>query len=133
MVRVTSSVTAHKRKKRMLKQAKGQYAQRSKRYSQARRSVVKGKTYAFRDRKVRRREFRGLWIIRINAACQQAGLSYSRFMRGLTLANVGINRKLISELAIASPDSFNKLVEVSKEALAGNSGDKKNTSLSAKK
>lgn len=119
MVRVRSAVTAQKRKKRVLKSAKGQFGHRSKRYRQAKRSVVKGLTYAFRDRKVRKREFKRLWIIRINAACQDSGLSYSRFINGLKKAEVDIDRKALSELAVSSPAAFKKLVKLSKESVSG--------------
>jgi len=112
MVRIKSSVTAHKRKKAVLKEAKGQFGKRSTNYRQAKRSVVKGLTYQFRDRKVRKREFRSLWIVRINAACQDEGITYSRFIKGLIDAKVDINRKIIAELAISSPESFKKLVEI---------------------
>jgi len=115
MVRISSSVTAHKRKKRVLKDAKGQFGKRSKNYSQAKRSIVKGLTYEFRDRKVKKREFRRLWIIRISAACREAGITYSRFIKGLADANIEINRKIISELAISSPGAFKKLVKSAKE------------------
>ena len=116
MVRVGNAKTAHKRKKRVLKKAKGQFGHRSKRYRQAKKSVVKGMTYAFRDRKVRKREFKRLWIIRINAACQESGVTYSRFMNGLKKANVDIDRKMLSELAIHSPAAFKKLIKLSNEA-----------------
>jgi len=115
MVRVRSAVTAQKRKKRVLKKAKGQFGHRSTRYRQAKRSVLKGLTYAYRDRRVRKREFKRLWIIRINAACQEAGVTYSRFMNGLKRASVDIDRKALSELAISSPTAFKKLIKLSKE------------------
>ena len=115
MVRVRSSVSAQKRKKRVLKDAKGQFGHRSTRYRQAKRSVIKGLSYEFRDRKVKKREFRRLWIIRINAACQEAGTSYSRFIKGLSVAKVTIDRKVLSEMAISSPEVFKKLVKLSKE------------------
>ena len=115
MVRVRSANTAQKRKKRVLKAAKGQFGSRSRRYREAVRSVIKGLTYQFRDRKVKKREFRRLWIIRINAACKEAGITYSRFIHGLTKANVEIDRKEISELAIHSPEAFQKLVDVAKQ------------------
>jgi len=115
MVRVRSATTAQKRKKRVLKKAKGQFGHRSTRYRQAKRSVMKGLTYAYRDRKVRKREFKRLWIIRINAACQEGGMTYSRFMNGLKKANVDIDRKALSELAVSSPAAFKKLVKLSKE------------------
>ncbi len=115
MVRVRSAVTAQRRKKRVLKKAKGQFGHRSTRYRQAKRSVIKGLAYAYRDRKVRKREFKRLWIIRINAACQEVGMTYSRFINGLKKANVEIDRKAISELAISSPAVFKKLVKLSKD------------------
>lgn len=115
MVRVRSAVTAQKRKKKVLKQAKGQFGHRSKRYRQAKKSVIKGLTYAYRDRKVKKREFRRLWILRISAACQEVGVTYSRFMNGLKKANVEIDRKVLSELAISSPAGFKKLVALAKD------------------
>ena len=118
MVRVKSSVARQKRRKRVLKQAKGQFGHRKNRFSQAKRSVIKGLVYEFRDRKVKKREFRRLWIIRINAACQQEGITYSRFIKGLKSAQVDLDRKVISELAISSPDAFKKLVNVAQEAVA---------------
>ena len=123
MVRVGSSSTVRKRKKRVLKKTKGQFGHRSRRYQQAQRSLIKGLTYAYRDRKVKKREFKRLWIIRINAACQEAGLTYSRFMSGLKKANVGIDRKVLSELAIHSPAVFKKLIKLSKDS--GSSKPKK--------
>jgi len=118
MVRVRSAVTAQRRKKRVLKKAKGQFGHRSTRYRQAKRSVIKGLAYAYRDRKVRKREFKRLWIIRINAACQEVGMTYSRFINGLKKANVEIDRKAISELAISSPSVFKKLVKLSKDPVS---------------
>jgi len=118
MVRVRSAVTAQKRKKRVLKKAKGQFGHKSTRYRQAKRSVIKGMTYAYRDRKVKKREFKRLWIIRINAACQEAGVTYSRFMNGLKKANIDIDRKVLSELAVSSPAAFKKLVKLSKETVS---------------
>ncbi|MCK5082682.1 MAG: 50S ribosomal protein L20 [Candidatus Omnitrophica bacterium] len=115
MVRIRNSVTAQKRKKRVLKKAKGQFGHRSTRYRQAKRSVIKGMTYAYRDRKVKKREFKRLWIIRINAACQESGVTYSRFINGLKKANIDIDRKVLSELAISSPAAFKRLVKLSKE------------------
>lgn len=117
MVKVRGSVKTHKRHKSVLKQAKGQFGQRSRRFRQALKSVVKGLTYQYRDRKVKKREFKRLWIIRINAACQQQDLTYSRFMNGLKKANVEIDRKMLSEMAINSPESFQKLVDLAKQSL----------------
>jgi len=118
MVRIRGSVTAQKRKKRVLKDAKGQFGHRSTRYRQAKRSVIKGLTYAYRDRKVKKREFKRLWIIRINAACQESGVTYSRFIDGLKKANVEVDRKVLSELAISSPAAFKKLVKLSRETVS---------------
>lgn len=131
MVRVRGSVTAKKRKKRVLKKAKGQFGHRSKRYRQAKRSVVKGMTYAYRDRKVKKREFKRLWIIRINAACQESGVSYSRFMNSLKKAKVDIDRKVLSELAISSPSVFKKLIKLSKESGAEQGTPKTKTAKAA--
>lgn len=114
MVRIKTSVASHRRKKRVLKDAKGQFGQRSRRYSQAKRSVIKGLIYEYRDRKVKKREFRRLWIIRINAACAESGIKYSRFIKGLSDANVEINRKAIAELAVSSPSAFKALVKIAK-------------------
>ena len=115
MVRINSAVTRRKRRKKVLKQAKGQFGKRSKHFTQAKRSVIKGLTYSYRDRKVKKREFKSLWIVRINAACKQAGLSYSRFINGLKKAGVAINRKMLAELAVTSPDAFQQLVGLAKE------------------
>lgn len=117
MVRVRHAVSTHKRKKRVLKQTKGQFAQKHSRYRQAKRSLIKGRTYAFRDRKVKKRQFRQLWIVRINAACQEAGITYSRFIKGIKQAKIGVDRKMIAELAVHSPDAFQKLVEMAKQAV----------------
>ena len=118
MVRVRNTVAKKKRKKRVLKKAKGQFGHRSKRFQQAKRSVLKGMTYAFRDRKVKKREYKRLWIIRINAACKEVGVTYSRFINGLKKANIEIDRKVLSELAISSPSTFKKLVKISKDGIA---------------
>lgn len=117
MVRVRGAAAAQKRKKRVLKKAKGQFGHRSTRYRQAKRSVIKGMAYAYRDRKVKKREFKRLWIIRINAACQESGVTYSRFINGLKQANIEIDRKVLSELAISSPAVFKKLVKLSRESI----------------
>lgn len=116
MVRVRAAVARRQRRKKVLKQAKGQFGKRSRNFSQAKRSVIKGMTYAFRDRKVKKREFRRLWIVRINAACREAGISYSRFIKGLSDSNVEINRKMLSALAVESPGAFRRLVKVAQEA-----------------
>jgi len=116
MVRVKTNVATRKRKKRVLKKTKGQFGHRSKRFQQAKRSLVKGQAYQYRDRKINKRRFRSLWIIRINAACKEAGITYSRFIKGLINAKVDIDRKLIADLAVKSPEAFGKLVELSKKS-----------------
>lgn len=116
MVRIKTNVYSHKRKKRVLAEAKGQFGNRSKRYKEAAKSLTASKQYSYFDRKKNAAHFRSLWIIRLNAACREAGISYSRFINGLKNANVNLDRKMLSELAIASPDAFNQLVEVAKNA-----------------
>ena len=115
MVRISSSVASRKRKKKVFRQAKGQFGHRKNRFVQAIRSVVKGMAYAYRDRKVKKREYRALWIIRINAACRESGITYSRFINGLIRAKVEVDRKMLAELAVTSPDVFQSLVKIAKE------------------
>jgi large subunit ribosomal protein L20 len=117
MVRVRSIIADKRKKKRVLKAAKGHFGKRSRNFSQAKRSVVKGMVYAYRDRKVKKREFRSLWIVRINAACRDAGIPYSRFIKGLEVAGIIINRKILSEMAIHSPEAFQRLVGLAKDSL----------------
>ena len=116
MVRIKHSVASHKRKKRVLKQTKGQFGHRKNRFRQAIKSLTKGLVYAYRDRKVKKGEFKRLWIVRINAACRESGISYSRFMRGLANAKIEINRKMLADLAISSPEVFQQLVKVAQDA-----------------
>jgi len=120
MVRIKHAVSSKKRKKRVLKKAKGQFGHRSRRHSQAKRSVIKGQAYAYRDRKAKKRLYRRLWTVRINAACREAGVSYSRFIRGLNVAKIAIDRKMLAELAISSPAAFKKLVKLAQEAQGQN-------------
>ncbi|MDP8264895.1 MAG: 50S ribosomal protein L20 [Candidatus Aceula lacicola] len=117
MTRATNAVASRKRKKRVLKQAKGQFGHRSKRYQQADRSLIKGMAYAYRDRRVKKREIRSLWIARINAACRDVGLTYSRFINGLKKANIEINRQMLAELAVNSPVALKKLIKIVQEAV----------------
>ncbi len=117
MARVRTAVSSRKRKHRVLKAAKGQWGQRSKRYQQAKRSLFKSLHYAYRDRRVKKREIRYLWMVRINAACRQEGLSYSRFIQGLKKAKIEINRQILADLAVQSPDAFKKLIGLAKEAV----------------
>lgn len=116
MVRIKTNVYSHKRKKRVLAEAKGQFGNRSKRYKEAIKSLTASKQYAYFDRKKNAGHFRSLWIVRLNAACREAGISYSRFINGLKNANVLLDRKMLSEIAIASPDIFNQIVEIAKAA-----------------
>ncbi|HQP10592.1 MAG TPA: 50S ribosomal protein L20 [Candidatus Omnitrophota bacterium] len=131
MVRVRSVLASKRRKKRVLKKAKGQFGHRHSRYQQAKRSVVKGMAYSYRDRKVKKRDFRALWIVRINAACREEGVTYSQFMSGLKRANVGLDRKALADLAISSPSAFKKLVKVSQDASSGKSAKKEKKTKTA--
>ncbi len=113
-MRVKRGQAAHKRHKKYLKMAKGYRGGRSKLYETARETVERSLCYAYRDRKVKKREFRKLWIIRINAAAREHGMSYSKFMRGLSLAGVELNRKILADLAVREKDNFSKLAELAK-------------------
>ncbi len=128
MARVRTAVASRRRKKRVLKDAKGQFGQRSKRYQQAKRSLVKALSYAYRDRRVKKREIRQLWTVRINAACRETGISYSRFIKGLKEAGVVLDRKMLAELAVHSPGAFKELVALARqgaEAQASKQADEK--------
>ena len=118
MARIKVGVTAHRRHKHILKLAKGYRGARSKQYRVAKQSVMRALTSSYAGRKQRKRQFRQLWIARINAATRMNGLSYSKFMHGLKLAGVDINRKMLSEMAISEPEAFKALVDVAKEKLA---------------
>ncbi|MDO5036932.1 MAG: 50S ribosomal protein L20 [Tissierellia bacterium] len=114
MARVKRGTTTKRRHKKVLKQAKGFYGARSKLFRPANQAVMRSMRSAYIGRKQRKRDFRKLWISRINAASRQNGLSYSRFIDGLKKANVDINRKMLSELAIHDPQAFAKLVDLAK-------------------
>ena len=118
MARVKGGVGAKKKHNRTLKLAKGYRGARSKQYRVAKQSVMRALTSSYAGRKQRKREFRQLWIARINAAARMNGISYSKLMHGLKLAGVDINRKMLSEMAISDPEGFAKLVAVAKEKLA---------------
>ena len=118
MARVKGGLNAKKRHNRVLKLAKGYRGARSKQYRIAKQSVMRALTSSFAGRKERKRQFRQLWIARINAAARINGLSYSKFMYGLKLAEVEVNRKMLSEMAINDPEGFTALVEVAKAKLA---------------
>ena len=117
MPRVKRGVTARARHKKVLKQAKGYYGARSRVYRVAKQAVIKAKQYAYRDRKNKKRDFRALWIIRVNAAAREHGLSYSRLINGLKIANIEIDRKVLADLAIHNKDAFVVIVEQVKSAL----------------
>jgi len=120
MTRVKGGTTKIVRRKKILKAAKGYFGSKHRLYRTAKEQLMHSRMYAFRDRKQRKREFRKLWITRINAACRLNNISYSRFIEGLTKAGVLINRKMLSEIAIADPKAFTNLVETSKNGLEGN-------------
>ena len=117
MPRVKRGVEARRRHKKILKQAKGYYGARSRVYRVAKQAVIKAGQYAYRDRKQRKRQFRSLWIVRINAAVRQHDISYSAFMNGLKKAEIDIDRKVLAELAVFNKDAFSALVEKAKTAL----------------
>jgi len=114
MAKIKHSAATRRRKKRVLKRAKGFWGDRSKQFQQARRALMHALVYARRDRKVKKREFRRLWIIRINAACREAGITYSRFMNGLKKCKINIDRKILADLAVKDQAAFKKLVEIVK-------------------
>ncbi|MBM7454649.1 large subunit ribosomal protein L20 [Oceanisphaera litoralis] len=118
MPRVKRGVTARARHKKILKQAKGYYGARSRVYRVAVQAVTKAGQYAYRDRRAKKRQFRQLWIARINAASRQNGLSYSRFINGLKKASVEIDRKILADIAVHDKTTFSALVTKAKEALA---------------
>ncbi len=114
MARVKRAVNAKKRHKKVLKQAKGYFGAKSKLFRTANQAVMKSLNYAYIGRKQRKRDFRKLWIARINAATRINGMSYSKFINGLKKANIEINRKMLSEMAIHDAEGFAKLVEIAK-------------------
>jgi len=115
MARVKHSPARRKRKKKLLKQAKGYYGDRSKQYQQARRTVTRALVYAYRDRRAKKRDFRRLWIARINAACRASGIKYSQFINGLKKAKISLDRKVLADLAVRDSQVFNKLIEIAKQ------------------
>jgi len=114
MSKVKHAVATKRRKKRVLDRAEGQWGGRHRFYKRALESVAKGMMYSYRDRKAKKREFRALWIARINAACREHGVSYSRFMQGLKKTKVLLDRKILAELAVSDKKAFGKLVEAAK-------------------
>ena len=116
MARVSRGVTAHARHKKVIKAAKGYYGRRKNTFKTAKQAVDKARQYAYRDRRVRKREFRALWIQRINAAARVHGMTYSALMRGLAKAGVEVDRKMLADLAAHQPQAFAALVDRSKQA-----------------
>ncbi len=114
MPRVKRGVTARARHKKVLKQAKGYYGARSRVYRVAKQAVIKAGQYAYRDRRQRKRQFRALWIVRINAAAREFGLSYSRFIDGLKKASVEVDRKVLADLAVRDKEAFGELAKIAK-------------------
>lgn len=117
MARVKRSVSARARHRKVLKQAKGYYGARRKVYRVAKQAVIKAGQYAYRDRRQRKREFRSLWITRINAAARANGISYSRLINGLRLAEIEVDRKVLADIAVHDPEGFSALTQAAKEAL----------------
>ena len=113
-MRVKRGMAAHRRHKRVMKMAKGYRGSRRKQFRVARETVERALCYAYRDRKNRKREFRKLWITRINAAARQHGMSYSRFINGLSRAGVELNRKVLADLAVREKECFSKIAEIAK-------------------
>ena len=118
MPRVKRGVTSHRRHKKILKQAKGYYGARSRVFRVAKQAVIKAGQYAYRDRRQRKRQFRALWITRINAQSRANGLSYSRLIAGLKKANIGLDRRVLADLAVHDKPAFGAVVDLAKAALA---------------
>ena len=118
MARVKGAMMTRKRRNKILKLAKGYWGSKSKHFKMANQAVMKSGSYAYTGRKLKKRDFRQLWITRINAGCKMNGMNYSTFMHGLKLAGVEINRKMLSELAVNDKAAFAQLTETAKKALA---------------
>ncbi len=114
MSRVKHAVATKRHRKRVLKAAEGQWGGRSRFYRRAKESIAKGMMYSYRDRKAKKRDFRALWIVRINAGCRLHGISYSRFIQGLKKAKILLDRKVLADLAVTDAKTFAKLVEAAK-------------------
>jgi large subunit ribosomal protein L20 len=115
MPRASNAVARRRRKRKVLKQAKGYYGRKHSSYRLANEQLMRSGAYAFRDRRNRKRDFRRLWITRINAAARREGMSYSEFMHGLGEAGVEVNRKMLAEIAVNDPDGFRRFVELARE------------------
>ena len=116
MARIKGAMMTRKRRNKTLKLAKGYWGSKSKHFRVANQAVMKSLSYAYTGRRLKKRDFRSLWITRISAACKLNGMNYSTFMHGLKVAGIEINRKMLSELAISDPAAFTKLVEIAKKA-----------------
>ena len=116
MARVKGAMMTRKRRNKVLKLAKGYWGSKSKHFKMANQVVMKSLTYAYTGRKLKKRDFRSLWITRISAACKMNGMNYSTFMHGLKVAGIEINRKMLSEMAISNPAAFTQLIEIAKKA-----------------
>jgi len=117
-MRVKTGVVRTRRHKRLLKQARGFYSGRRKHFRKAKEQLERSLVYAYRDRRQKKRDFRRLWIVRINAAARLNGMNYSTFMHGLKLANIELDRKILADMAMNAPESFTKVADASKAALA---------------
>jgi large subunit ribosomal protein L20 len=117
-MRVKTGVVRTRRHKRLLKQARGFYSGRRKHFRKAKEQLERSLVYAYRDRRQKKRDFRRLWIVRINAAARLNDMNYSTFMHGLKLANIELDRKILADMAMNAPESFTKIAEASKAALA---------------
>ena len=133
MARVKGGTIARARRKKVLKEAKGYFGSKHRLYKTAHEQLMHSGEYAFRDRRQNKRNFRKLWIARINAACREFEISYSKFINGLNKAGVTVNRKMLSELAIDNKDAFKDLVTIAKDALEGKVYTPKEVKLAAKK
>jgi large subunit ribosomal protein L20 len=118
MTRVKRSVHAKKKRRATLERAKGYRGDASRRYKKAKETVMKADSYAYRDRRNKKRDFRRLWITRINAAARREGMSYSQFMHGLKLAEIEVDRKVLADIAVRDPETFRRFAETAREAAA---------------
>jgi len=133
MPRVKGSTIHRARRKKVMDQAKGYFGSKHRLYKSAKEQVMHSGKYAYRDRRQKKRDFRKLWITRINAACRMNEISYSKFINGLNIAGVVINRKMLAEIAIDSPETFTKLVSIAKDALANGAKEVKVETKEVKK
>ena len=117
-MRVKTGIVRHRRHKKLLKQARGFYSGRRKHFRKAKEQLERSLVYAYRDRRQKKRDFRRLWIVRINAAARLNGMNYSTFMHGLKVANIELDRKVLADMAMNAPESFTKVADASKAAIA---------------